>query len=326
MANATPFSSLPLIDTSRRDEAEGVLSSMITQLEILRVSARDPFHLQMNGVSTGRNALLFNRFGAHTHLRAKRIEEAVLLILGGETPCVFTADGKALFASSDRGVILSPGQQVRIERPRDSAILILRAPLSALVSRLEMLIRSSTRGAPEFCQEVDLSGGAGAQVKRLLTYLKAESDRDESILAQPILRKRFDDMLVDALLALPHDHSQEMAAGGNLPVAPYHVRRAEEYMRANSHKPFSIEDLLALCECSRSALFEGFKRFRGTTPKKFLTEQRLQAVRKKLLQANPGDSVGSTAMECGFTNLGHFSRTYCDRFGELPSRTLCRSS
>jgi hypothetical protein len=126
-----------------------------------------------------------------------------------------------------------------------------------------LLIRSSTRGAPKFCQEVDLSAGAGAQVKRLLTYLKAESGRDDSILAQPILRKRFDDMLVDALLALPHDHSQEMAAGGNLPVAPYHVRRAEEYMRANSHKPFSIDDLLELCECSRSALFEGFQRFRG---------------------------------------------------------------
>jgi transcriptional regulator GlxA family with amidase domain len=54
----------------------------------------------------------------------------------------------------------------------------------------------------------------------------------------------------------------------------------------------------------------------------FLTEQRLQNVRERLLKPHPEASVTSTALDYGFINLGRFSQVYRKRFGEYPSDTL----
>jgi transcriptional regulator GlxA family with amidase domain len=100
------------------------------------------------------------------------------------------------------------------------------------------------------------------------------------------------------------------------------VRRAEEYMRAHLKAAISIVDLLRICGCSRSVLFAAFRNARGYTPMEFLTEQRLQSAREKLLKPHPVASVSSIALDCGFINLGRFSQVYRKRFGERPSDTL----
>ena len=54
----------------------------------------------------------------------------------------------------------------------------------------------------------------------------------------------------------------------------------------------------------------------------FLTEQRLQCNREKLLNKHPATSVATIAMECGFNHLGRFSHVNRKRFGERPTETL----
>ncbi len=54
----------------------------------------------------------------------------------------------------------------------------------------------------------------------------------------------------------------------------------------------------------------------------FLTEQRLQRVREKLLKPHPEASITSIALDCGFRHLGRFSQVYRSRFGERPSDTF----
>jgi transcriptional regulator GlxA family with amidase domain len=69
-------------------------------------------------------------------------------------------------------------------------------------------------------------------------------------------------------------------------------------------------------------LFAAFRNARGYTPMEFLTEQRLQCAREKLLKGHLQASVSSIALDCGFINLGRFSQVYRKRFGERPSDTL----
>jgi transcriptional regulator GlxA family with amidase domain len=69
-------------------------------------------------------------------------------------------------------------------------------------------------------------------------------------------------------------------------------------------------------------LFAAFRNARGYTPMEFLTEQRLQSAREKLLKPHSVTSVSSIALDCGFMNLGRFSQVYRRRFGERPSDTL----
>ena len=129
-------------------------------------------------------------------------------------------------------------------------------------------------------------------------------------------------MLLTALLFLPHNQSEKLNEDRRYQVAPGLVRRAEEYMRAHLKEAISIIDLLGICDCSRSMLFAAFRNARGYTPMEFLTEQRLQSAREKLLKPHPVASVSSIALDCGFMNLGRFSQVYRRRFGERPSDTL----
>ncbi|MGD9237434.1 MAG: helix-turn-helix transcriptional regulator [Desulfobacterales bacterium] len=93
-------------------------------------------------------------------------------------------------------------------------------------------------------------------------------------------------------------------------------------MRAHLKEAISIIDLLRICGCSRSVLFAAFRNARGYTPMEFLSEQRLQSAREKLLTGHLEASVSSIALDCGFIHLGRFSQVYRRRFGERPSDTL----
>ena len=140
-----------------------------------------------------------------------------------------------------------------------------------------------------------------------MNYLVYELEHNERLMKNPSLLKSYDHMLLTALLSLPHNQREKINEDHRYQVAPHLVRRSEEYMRAHLKEAISIIDLLRIC---------------GYTPMEFLTEQRLQSAREKLLTGHPEASVSSIALGCGFINLGRFSQVYRKRFGERPSDTL----
>ena len=103
----------------------------------------------------------------------------------------------------------------------------------------------------------------------------------------PALLKSYDDMLLTALLSLPHNQREKLYKDRRYQVAPGLVRRAEEYMRAHLSETITITDVLRICGCSRSVLYSAFRNARGYTPMEFLTKQRLQSAREKMLKPNP---------------------------------------
>lgn len=62
----------------------------------------------------------------------------------------------------------------------------------------------------------------------------------------------------------------------------------------------------------------------GRPPIVLLTELRLNAVRRALLQPNPKATVTSTAAHYGFNHFGRFAEVYRRKFSELPSATFAK--
>ncbi|MGO7785636.1 hypothetical protein ACC717_36985, partial [Rhizobium ruizarguesonis] len=62
-------------------------------------------------------------------------------------------------------------------------------------------------------------------------------------------------------------------------VAPWHVRRAIDYMHANIAEPLTMTMVADDVGVSLRALQKGFKAFRGTSPGSYLRTIRLQAAR-----------------------------------------------
>ena len=75
---------------------------------------------------------------------------------------------------------------------------------------------------------------------------------------------------------------------------------------------------------SGRALYDGFRRFKGSSPIACLRSIRMQAVRKELLEGGDGGDGTNLAARWGFTHLGRFASSYQRIFGEKPSQTLRR--
>ncbi len=84
-------------------------------------------------------------------------------------------------------------------------------------------------------------------------------------------------------------------------------------------------DVQALCDhlhVTRRTLQNHFHAVLGQSPADFLKAVRLNACRRALRTAAPGDTVQELAARWGFFHMGHFSQDYKSLFGEAPSQTL----
>ena len=130
-------------------------------------------------------------------------------------------------------------------------------------------------------------------------------------------------LAVTLIETVPHNAVMK-SAGGRIAngVAPWYVRRVEEYIELHADRPLRIEDMAAVAGVSERTLYGGFRTWRGLSPKAYLKAIRLDRARTELLGVDARAlSVADIARSCGFRHLGNFARDYRVRFGERPSET-----
>ncbi len=326
MTRVKPLAKFSIIDTNRVEEAEEKITQSLTDVCIMKVQDRSNFRLKMNEVNLQRTSLVFNQFGTDTKIKAELNEKPVLFVVGSSAPTKFQLDKGSVIANAQTAAMITFGKQMRIERSNNSEILVLRTSQSDLLHHFEKLTARHHRGALIFDHNISLTNGPGAMLGRMMNYMAYELEHNDLVMKNPGLLKSYDDMLLSALLSLPNNQREKLYKDHHYQSIPRLVYRAEEYMRAHLKEAISIIDLLQICDCSRSVLFSVFRSTRDYTPMEFLTEQRLQSARQKLLKPHPGESVTSIALDCGFIKLGRFAQVYRNRFGELPSGTLKKAN
>ena len=146
---------------------------------------------------------------------------------------------------------------------------------------------------------------------------------DSFLLGDRRVLRSIEQALVTMVLSGFHHSASEDLARQILGIAPYYVKRAEEYIRAHARNDVTIDDIAAAAGVSARTLFYGFKRWRGKSPMSYVRDMRLDLARKELERGREnGGSVSSAAINAGFSNFSQFSRIYKARFGETPSATL----
>lgn len=108
---------------------------------------------------------------------------------------------------------------------------------------------------------------------------------------------------------------------GATSASPYYVHNAEAIFEAEARNMPTIAEVAQRVGVSARTLSEGFRRFRGITPRDFLMARRLDGLRKDLLSAPEHLSVAQIATDWGYVNFGNMASKYRQRFGELPSQT-----
>ena len=102
------------------------------------------------------------------------------------------------------------------------------------------------------------------------------------------------------------------------------LRRALEVINDPERMPIKVNDLCAIAECSPATLRRVFVSEIGISPKTYLRNRCLSAVRDALARSPENGSITEIANEWGFWHMGQFAKDYRAMFGELPSITLKR--
>lgn len=171
---------------------------------------------------------------------------------------------------------------------------------------------------------IAVSAEASRPVSALVDLLRRDAD-GASVFGTWRLGRQFERLVhLAALQCFPNNYSELLRRATSM-VAPYYVRKAEEYLRDHLREDVTIEDLARVTRVSTRSLFYGFRRWRDTTPMAYLKKLRLDVARETLRSAaRTGASVTDVATAVGFFHLSRFSSEYKARFGEPPSVTLRR--
>jgi len=106
----------------------------------------------------------------------------------------------------------------------------------------------------------------------------------------------------------------------------FDINRARKILEDNIDSIYSINDLIDELNVSARTLQYNFKEKIGITPKQYLHNLRLNAIRKELLDSNYNKvNISEIALKYGFFYHSHFSFEYKKLFGQTPTQTLMRS-
>ena len=240
--------------------------------------------------------------------------------------CVRTRCGTQIesIQPGDAGV-LSASEYGAMDWSRDSAMLIFCVRRKLIEGKLQTLIGSYLRDPLVFNTKMSQQLPDSSSWLRTIRFLQEEIDRGCGLLTRPAAAAGLEESLVVSLLyAQPHNYSHLLH--GEVPcVAPAHVKRVESFIQDHAGESITIEELAQVAQTSIRSVFAGFRKYRATTPMKYLRSVRLDNVHRDLLAASPGASVTEIATRWGFVQLGRFSAEYKARFGRLPSETLRRA-
>jgi AraC-like DNA-binding protein len=227
-------------------------------------------------------------------------------------------------AGIDWAVLANPTDYTRIRWSADCRQLVLTIDRSAVERCLSTLLQRNLREPVLFAGAIDRTADKGASLWRAINFVVHELDAAGSSLLDKAPAAHFENTLVAMFLSgWTNNYTEALNAGDNR-VAPRHVRRVEAYIEANAHLPVTLENLVEIGGVSATALFEGFRRFRQTTPMAALRDHRMRRAHADFEKACPGDSVTSIATRWSFYHLGRFAADYKKRYGETPSETLAR--
>jgi transcriptional regulator GlxA family with amidase domain len=100
------------------------------------------------------------------------------------------------------------------------------------------------------------------------------------------------------------------------------VDEVQVVARKFAGKPLRISKIYENVSVGPGMIRLAFRVVHGCSPRRFLRDERLRAVRAELHSALPGVTVTQVATRHGFVELGRFAAQYRAAFGESPSATL----
>ena len=300
---------LPATRTTRPDVARQHLAAIFADHDLRLDCGRVDFshqHAALCDVSLG---LL--RYGAPVEVVAPPLDVYVVqLTLQGEV--AFLTDGFETVLEPGSLFVMNPDLRYRKRWSRDAQQLMIRIPRRRLqdqAAAMRNLSGSAIRFTP-----APWPAQSAANIAGLVSFVCRDLAREGGLCTSPEMRRRFEDLLLSAILSQRPDHMPSVSA-------PDYLLRAEDYLRTHTCRAPGLDEMSRHAGVSERALQAAFRRHRGLSPMEASRNHRLELARNALMERDPV-CVTDVALEFGFNHFGRFAQAYAARFGERPSDTL----
>ena len=267
--------------------------------------------------------LNYIEYGAKTLIAPGELDSFYLLQIPIEGSASISNGPELYYSHPGVAAVLNPHRPTSMIWSEDCRQVLVWIDRQAFHRHLTAQI-GSTAGSPlTFFGGLDVTAGAVARLYDLVLHLFDSVDRGvPAIGGTGLMARQIESTVMSGLLDAP-SHSYAAFVGRPVAwIAPRQVRRAEEFMLAHLERSITLEDVARSAGVSVRALQQGFRRFRNTTPMRFLRDARLERAHRDLRSAAPGATVTEIALRWGFTHFGRFARVYRERYGCNPKQTL----
>jgi AraC-like DNA-binding protein len=320
-----PLAKHLLTQTHDLEEARERVARVFCEHKLAYTQPRSRLSMRQHVGGIGNLALSYITYGCDVNIDPGKISTFFLVHFIPHGRCQIHVGRCELVGSDTTGAVTSPTLPMRMRWDADCGHLVLKIDRAQLERHLSYLMGSAATRPIEFTPKLDVQCGLGAGLRRLVEFVASELDQNDSLLASPLGLTSIEQSLMSGLLAAQPNNYTAALTRRAPSVAPRHVARAEELIRSHPELPITIGDLTAASGVSARALYEGFRRFRATTPMSMLRTVRLEHVRAELQSVTSVEKISDIAFKWGIVHLGRFAADYRKRFGELPSETLRRA-
>ncbi len=152
-------------------------------------------------------------------------------------------------------------------------------------------------------------------------FICNEFNRGSTMLRSDGVRAGIENTFITLLRAMLFPDQVSSASNSN--IVPGFVHRAERFIQQHLTEDIHLEDIVKAAGVPARTLHYGFRRFRSSTPIRWLRQKRFEQARQDLLAgARDGLQVIDVAHRYWMHHGGRFAINYQKLFGEAPSTTL----
>jgi AraC family transcriptional regulator len=139
---------------------------------------------------------------------------------------------------------------------------------------------------------------------------------EECASAQPKSRLYGDTLSIALLVALSSLNAAKDQSEKRGQLAPWQIRRVTEYFSAHLGDDIQLKTVCDLIKLSRSYFSRAFKISTGLAPHQWLLQARIAKAKQLLLES--GLQLAQIAVDIGFADQAHFTRTFRRMVGQSP--------
>lgn len=317
---ATQFFHTQDVEEARQWGVRTFCESSLRQVDGLRPINARLHHRKVRGVGFSRIT-----YGGSVDIDPGRFDSFYLVQVPLSGRELVETCGQTVCSAGKTGSILNATSRSVIRHDANTEKLVVRIERDVLERSCIQHLGHGLRQPIEFAPAMALDGVTGGRWTSLLRWIYESLAMEEQCFDSPIMSAQVEQTIIATLLTCQaHNYTGELI-GEERSIAPAFVKRIERYIEENADQPITIVDLAEHAGVSSRSIFNGFRRFRNTSPMLYLKEVRMRRVNEELKRVTPAEStVTSIAYRWGFTHLGHFTTDYKRRFGESPSQTLAR--